>query len=82
MANAHQIGKSTINEIVLWVEDGLSESEEFKLADIKERFKPGEESEIKIVVVDVEEQPVERPIENQEESYSGKKNDTPRNTKS
>jgi len=72
MANDHQIGKSTINEMVVWVEEALSESEEFKLKDIKERFKE-EAAKISVLVVDVEEQPIERPVENQEESYSGKK---------
>jgi hypothetical protein len=82
MANDHQIPKSTINEMVLWVEYALSKDAEFKLKDLKERFKPDEASEIEIVIVDVEEQPIERPLEGQEKSYSGKKNVTQRNTKS
>jgi len=82
MANDHQVPKSTINEMVLWVEYALSSDEEFKLADIKERFKPGEENDIEIIIVDVEEQPIERPKEGQEKSYSGKKNGTQRSTKS
>jgi len=84
MANDHQLGKSIINRAVLWVEDALSESSEFKLKDLKERFKPGEEDEAEIEVVliaDVEEQPIERPKHNQKESYSGKKNVTQRNIK-
>jgi hypothetical protein len=81
MENDHQICKSTINNMVIWVENALSESKEFKLKDIKERFKPGEESEIKVVIIDVEEQPIERPVENQEASYSGKKNVIQQNTK-
>jgi len=81
MANDHQIPKSTISETILWVEWRLAELEEFKLKDLKERFKPGEESDIKILVVDVEEQPIERPQENQEENYSGKKKRTQINTK-
>jgi len=81
MSNDHQIPKSTINEMVLWVEDVLSKDEEFKLVDLKERFKANEESDIDIIIVDVEEQPIERPKENQKESYSGKKNSTQRNTK-
>ena len=60
MAVSHQIPKSKINEAILWVENRLIETEEFKLKELKERFKPGE-SNIKIVIVDVEEQPVERP---------------------
>ena len=43
MANDHRISKSKINEAVLWVEDTLSNSEEFRLKDLKERFKPGAE---------------------------------------
>jgi len=82
MSNDHQIPKSKINEAVIWVENVLSESPEFKLKDIKERFAPGSEAEIKVVLIDVEEQPIERPVYNQGESYSGKKNDTQRNTKS
>jgi len=81
MSNDHQIPKSTINEMVLWVEYALSKDEEFKLVDLKERFKADEESDIDIIIVDVEEQPIERPKENQKESYSGKKNSTQRNTK-
>jgi hypothetical protein len=81
MANDHQISKTTINRAVIWVEDVLSESPEFRLGDLQERFKPGEEDPIKIVLIDVEEQPIERPKYNQKESYSGKKNVTQRNTK-
>jgi len=81
MANDHQIGKSKINNAVIWVEEVLSESEEFKLRELKERFKPGEEAEIKVVLIDVEEQPTERPKYNQEVSYSGKKNVTQRSIK-
>jgi hypothetical protein len=82
MANDHQIAKSIINKAVLWVEDVLIESPEFNLKDLKERFKPNEEEIIKIVVIDVEEQPIERPKYNQENSYSGKKNVIQRNIKS
>ena len=57
----------------MWVEDTLSESSDFKLKDLKERFKPDTDETIKIVVIDVEEQPIERPKYNQEDSYSGKK---------
>jgi len=81
MANDHQISKTAINDAVLWVEDALSESDEFRLKDLKERFKPGEESEIKVIMIDVEEQPIERPKVNQKESYSGKKNGILQNTK-
>lgn len=81
MANDHQISKSKINNAVMWVENTLAGSDEYKLKELKERFKAGEESEIKVVLIDVEEQPIERPTENQEEAYSGKKNGTRRNTR-
>ena len=81
MANDHQLSKSKINDAVLWVEKALSESDEFKLKELKERFKPGAENEIEAIIIDVEEQPIERPKYNQKESYSGKKNGTRRNTK-
>jgi predicted DNA-binding protein YlxM (UPF0122 family) len=81
MANDHQISKTAINDAVIWVENTLSESEEFKLKDLKKRFKSGEESEIKVIMIDVEEQPIERPKVNQKDSYSGKKNGIPRNIK-
>ena len=82
MANDHQLPKSTINEMVLWVEKRLSGREEFQLKDLKERFKSDEENNIEIVIVDVEEQSIERPVSGQEKSYSGKKNATRRNIKS
>jgi hypothetical protein len=83
MANDHQISKSVINRAIIWVEDALSSSPEFKLMDLQERFKPTNdtESQPRIILIDVEEQPIERPIINQEASYSGKKNNIRRNTK-
>jgi hypothetical protein len=72
MAVAHGVSKSTINQAILWVEERLIGREEFKLGELKERFKP-EESEIKIIMVDVTEQPIERPVHEQEKPYSGKK---------
>jgi hypothetical protein len=86
MANCHQISKTEINRAVLWVENVLSESEEFALCDLKSRFSAAEdeeetvEAEAEILLVDVTEQPIERPKYEQEKSYSGKKNSTRRNT--
>ena len=75
MANDHQISKTQINKAVLWVENVLSESEDFKLKELKEHFKPGEtHTTIRAILIDVEEQPIERPKYNQKSSYSGKKN--------
>ena len=82
MANDRQIAKSTINEAVIWVENILSESDEFKLKDLKERFKPSSENAAEVILIDVEEQPIERPKYNQKDSYSGKKNSAQRNINS
>ena len=82
MANDHQIAKTIINKAVLWVENVLSESAEFKLKDLQERFTPGAENPIRIILVDVEEQPIERPKYNQDASYSGKKDAIQQNIKS
>ena len=82
MANDHQLPKSTINDAIQWVEYRLGAREEFQLEDLKERFKPGEANDIKVIVVDVEEQPIERPTHEQEASYSGKKRSIQANTKS
>jgi hypothetical protein len=82
MANDHQLSKSKINNAVLWVENVLSESEEFKLKDLKEHFKPGKtKTKIQAILIDVEEQPIERPKYNQKSSYSGKKNGIRQNIK-
>ena len=82
MANDHQICKSKINETVIWVENVLSESDDFRLKELKERFKPEEDDKIEIVIIDVEEQPIERPKYNQKASYSGKKKGIQPNIKS
>jgi len=83
MAFDYEMPVSTLCDCITWVEDILSESEEFKLKDLKERFQPNEDEDtIKIILVDVEEQPIERPKYGQENSYSGKKRDIQPNTKS
>jgi hypothetical protein len=83
MANDHQLSKTKINNAVLWVENVLSESDEFKLKELEEHFKPGETTTtIQVVLIDVEEQPIERPKHDQKSSYSGKKNGIRQNTKS
>ena len=67
---------STICESIKWVEDTLSKVEMFQIPNLKEKFRHCEEegSPIRVVIIDVEEQPIERPTENQENHYSGKKN--------
>jgi len=80
MENDHQISKTKINNAIIWVENTLSESDEFKLKELKERFKPSDEDAIEVILVDVTEQPIERPKYNQKDSYSGKKNNIQPNT--
>jgi hypothetical protein len=83
MANDHQLSKTKTNNAVVWVENVLSELEEFKLKELKEHFKPGKaNTRIQAIIIDVEEQPIERPKYNQKPSYSGKKNGIRQNTKS
>lgn len=75
MALDYDVPKSTICDNIKWVELTLSRWDKFVLQDIKTEIKKLEEQGIKVenIIGDVEEQPIERPLVNQEESYSGKK---------
>ena len=75
MAFDHNMPVSTICNCITWVEYILSQPEEFKIQELKEKFKKREEDglPIRVVLIDVEEQPIERPKEDQEKHYSGKK---------
>jgi hypothetical protein len=76
MALDYGLAKSTIQEAIVWIEDVLIKSDEFRIPELKERFKPEEDSgEFEVLLVDVTERPTERPKYNQEDSYSGKKKD-------
>ena len=81
MAFDYSMPASTLCNCITWVEDILSQSEEFRIPELKEKFKQRQEDSnpIRVVLIDVEEQPIERPKENQEKHYSGKKSATPRN---
>jgi len=76
MAFDYNMPVSTLCDCITWVEDVLSKAEEFKIPELKEKFKQREESgnPIRVVIIDVEEQPIERPKDNQKKHYSGKKN--------
>jgi hypothetical protein len=76
MAFDYNMPLTTLRDCIIWVEDILSKSEDFKIPDLKEKYKhtDDENSPICVVIVDVEEQPIERPTENQKAHYSGKKN--------
>jgi len=75
MSLDYDVAPSTVCESIKWVEDVLLKSEKFTINDIKTEIEKIENSgsTVKCIIGDVEEQPIERPTENQEESYSGKK---------
>jgi hypothetical protein len=64
--------KSTVCRSIVWVEDTLSADGRFQLSGKQALQEEG----VKTVGIDVMEHPIERPQEDQEECYSGKKNDT------
>lgn len=71
----YDVSKSTICDSIKWVEVTLTKWDEIKFDDIKAEIQKAESKGIVVesVIGDVEEQPIERPTLNQEESYSGKK---------
>ena len=75
MAFDYNMPVSTLCDCITWVEDILSRSEKFKIPELKEKFKQREEDgdPIRVVLIDVEEQPIERPKEDQKNHCSGKK---------
>jgi hypothetical protein len=82
MAFDYNMPVSTLCECILWVENILCQSKDFQIQDLKERFKHREDTgdPIRVVLIDVEEQPIERPKEDQKKHYSGKKNGTQPNS--
>lgn len=75
MAFDYDVSASTVCESVKWVEAALQDFPGFQIEDIKTEIEKLESEGIKVesIIGDVEEQPIERPTVNQEESYSGKK---------
>lgn len=75
MAFDYDVSASTVCESVKWVENALKDFPDFQIEDIKAEIEKLEDQGIKVenIIGDVEEQPIERPTMNQEESYSGKK---------
>lgn len=68
------VGKTQIGDAVLWVENTIIASGLCNLKSARElRDNP---NKIKIAIVDVTEQEIERPKKGQKNWYSGKKNDT------
>jgi hypothetical protein len=69
-----EVGEATIHDTIVWVENTLIKSGKFNVPGKGELLNPN--TEIEILLVDVTESPIERPKYDQEDSYSGKKNDT------
>lgn len=75
MAFDYELAVSTVCDNIHWVEDILGNNNKFNLGTIKEEKEKlkREGIDVKNIIGDVEEQPIERPIEKQERHYSGKK---------
>ena len=68
------VGKTQIGDAVLWVENTIIASGLCNLKSARELRE--NTTKIKIAIVDVTEQEIERPKKGQKDWYSGKKNDT------
>lgn len=75
MAFDYEISLSTVCNSIHWVEDTLMEHSDFNFGNIEEEITKLINNGINVetIIGDVEEQPIERPINNQEIHYSGKK---------
>ena len=71
----YDVAHSTVCDSIKWVEITLANNPLFQLEDIKTEIEKIEQAgdKVECIIGDVEEQPIERPKVNQEESYSGKK---------
>jgi hypothetical protein len=70
-----QASKSTVCQTIQWAEDTLSKDETFKLPGKK--VLAGTPQEIKSIVVDVTESPVERPKKTRKRITRGKRSGIP-----
>lgn len=75
MAFDYELSVSTVCESIHWVEDNLSAHQNFNFGNIEEEIEKLKSENIYVskIIGDVEEQPIERPKNNQEIHYSGKK---------
>lgn len=71
----YDVAHSTICDSIKWVEKTLLKSEKFQFGTIAEEIQKAKKLGIEVtsIIGDVEEQAIERPTENQEDYYSGKK---------
>ena len=75
MAFDYEVAVSTVCDSIHWVEDILGNNDKFNFGTIKEEIDKLKKEGIvvKNIIGDVEEQSIERPTDNQEKHYSGKK---------
>ena len=75
MAFDYELSVSTVCDSIHWVEDNLSAHKNFNFGNIEEEIEKLKSQNINVckIIGDVEEQPIERPTNNQEIHYSGKK---------
>lgn len=69
----YDVAKSTVHDIIVWVEDVLVKSGKFSLPGKKALLS---NDEIEIVLVDVTESPIERPKKNKENGILEKRKNT------
>jgi len=74
LAYEFEVGEATAHDVIVWVEDTLIKSGKFSLPGKKALL---EDSEIEIVLVDVTENPIERPKKNSGNGTRVKRNGTP-----
>ena len=68
------VGEATVHDWIVWTEEVLAQSGNFKLPGKKALL---QDNEIEVVVVDVTESPVERPKKNSAFGIPAKRNATP-----
>ena len=68
------VGEATVHDTIVWVEDTLIKSEEFRLPGKKALL---DDNEIKIILVDVTESPIERPKKNSADGIQEKRRNIP-----
>ena len=69
---SYGLTKANVGNVIKWVEEVLIKSGEFSLRGKKKLVQPTKEYEV--IVVDTTETPIQRPKNNQQQYYSGKKN--------
>ena len=79
IAQAYDVSEATVCRTIRKIEDALIKSGQFRLPG-KKALQPSD-TIIEIVVVDVTEQPIERPKKSRDDTTAEKRSDTPRKHK-